>query len=382
MNKKTQIIFKNFLAPSDTVFEFGCGSAHNLVAVAKMFPNATIDSFEINKETFDLLTLNVKAFKLSSKIRIHHSSFINADLGQKSSFIYIDAPWGGKEYAEAKEGTYELYLDSINVKEITRRLIVNGKTDTVVLKVPRNYRFDDLKTKYGFNVKREDVKDGDRISYVLLKLTLPEQEIKKCFIRSLFISSFLTIFDSLGKFIPDFKFDKNALEFALRIVCLDEKKKPLSPSDKLVHLDEKIKLSLLEYYETLLKPYLIEDDSHDTPESHLLFQKLKTLAPYFQQCVEAVVDSVNEYNFIKVTSRILLFKKSRKVSVKDVQQVQEDVKPLDDFILVNEESGNESESSEGEESSESDESESERSERSGNESENSEWWKDDENWGD
>ena len=370
--------FTNPLHIIDATAHIGVDTVH----FAKMFPNATIDSFEINKETFDLLTLNVKAFKLSSKIRIHHSSFINADLDQKSSFIYIDAPWGGKEYAEAKEGTYELYLDAINVKEITRRLIVNGKTDTVVLKVPRNYRFDDLKTKYGFNVKREDVKDGDRISYVLLKLTLPEQEIQKCFIRSLCISSFLTIFDSLGKFIPDFKFDKNALEFALRIVCLDEKKKPLSPSDKLVHLDEKIKLSLLEYYETLLKPYLIEDDSHDTPESHLLFQKLKTLAPYFQQCVEAVVDSVNEYNFIKVTSRILLFKKSRKVSVKDVQQVQEDVKPLDDFILVNEESGNESERSEGEESSESDESESERSERSGNESENSEWWKDDENWGD
>ena len=37
-----EIIFKNFLAPSDTVFEFGCGSAHNLVAVAKMFPNAQL----------------------------------------------------------------------------------------------------------------------------------------------------------------------------------------------------------------------------------------------------------------------------------------------------------------------------------------------------
>jgi hypothetical protein len=335
--------FTNPLHIIDATAHIGVDTVH----FAKMFPKATIDSFEINKETFELLTLNIKAFKLSSKVRIHHSSFINADLDQKSTFIYIDAPWGGKQYAEAKEGTYELYLDAINVKEITRRLIVNGKTDTVVLKVPRNYRFDDLKTKYGFNVNREDVKDRDRISYVLLKLTLPEQEIQKCFIRSLCISSFLTIFDSLGKFIPDFKFDKNALEFALHIVCLsdkphlDEKKKPLSPSDKLVHLDEKIKLSLLEYYETLLKPYLI-DDSHDTPESHLLFQKLKTLAPYFQQCVEAVVNSVNDYNFIMVTSRILLFKKSRKITVKDVQkqikvQEEEDIKSLDDmFNLVNE----------------------------------------------
>lgn len=357
--------FANPLHIIDATAHIGVDTVH----FAKMFPKATIDSFEINKQTFDLLTLNIKAFKLSSRIRIHHSSFINADLDQKSSFIYIDAPWGGKQYAKVQEGTFELYLDTINVKEIARRLIVNGKTDTVVLKVPRNYRFDDLKTTYGFNVSREDVKDGDRISYVLLKLTLPEQEIQKCFIRALCVSSFLTIFDSLDKFIPDFKFDKNALKFALRIVCL---------SDKLVHLDEKMKPS--EYYQTLLKPYLMKDDSHDSPESHLLFEKLKTLASYFQQCVDVIVNSINEYNFIKVTSRILLFKKSRKVTMKDVQQVQEDVKPLDDFILVNEESVNESERSEGEESSESDESE--RSERSGDESENDEWWKDDENWGD
>ena len=320
--------FTNPLHIIDATAHIGVDTVH----FAKMFPKATIDSFEINKETFELLTLNIKAFKLSSKVRIHHSSFINADLDQKSSFIYIDAPWGGKQYAEAMEGTYELYLDSINVKEIARRLIVNRKTDTVVLKVPRNYRFDDLKTKYGFDVNREDVKDGDRISYVLLKLTLSEQEIQKCFIRSLCISSFLTIFDSLAKFIPDFKLDENSIKFAMRLIYL---------SDELVYPDNTIPSSV--YYQMLLKPYLIKvDEDLGTPESHFLIQKLYSISSDFQQCVEAVVNSINDYNFIMVTSRILLFKKSRKITVKDVQkqikvQEEEDIKSLDDmFNLVNE----------------------------------------------
>jgi hypothetical protein len=320
--------FTNPLHIIDATAHIGVDTVH----FAKMFPKATIDSFEINKQTFDLLTLNVKAFKLSSRIRIHHSSFINADLEQKSSFIYIDAPWGGKEYAKVQEGTFELYLDAINVKEIARRLIVNRKTDTVVLKVPRNYRFDDLKTKYGFDVNREDIKDGDRISYVLLKLTLPEQEIQKCFIRSLCISAFLNIFDTLAKFIPDFKLDENSIKFAMRLIYL---------SDELVYPDNTIPSSV--YYQMLLKPYLIKDDEDlDTPESHFLIQKLYSISSDFQQCIEAVVNSVNDYNFIMVTSRILLFKKSRKITVKDVQkqikvQEEEDIKSLDDmFNLINE----------------------------------------------
>lgn len=330
--KQVNDIMKRWFSKPHHIIDATAHIGVDTVHFAKMFPKAIIDSFEVSKKTFDLLVKNVDAFKLTSRIYPHHSSFIHANLDQKSSFVYIDAPWGGKSYKEFDMGTFELSLDTINIKEIARRLIVSGKTDTVVLKVPRNYRFDDLKTRYGFDVSREDVKDDRRISYVLLKLTLPEQEIQKCFIRSLCVSSFLTIFDTLAKFIPDFKFDENALKFAMRLVYL---------SDKLVYPDESMPSSV--YYQMLLKPYLIKDDDPDTPESHFLIQKLLALSSDFQQCVEAVVNSVSEYNFIMVTSRILLFAKSRKITVKDVQkqikvQEEENIKPLDDmFNLVDEE---------------------------------------------
>ena len=381
--KQVNDIMKGWFTNPHHIIDATAHIGVDTVHFAKMFPTATIDSFEVNKQTFDLLVKNVDAFKLSSKVSIHHSSFINADLDQKSSFIYIDAPWGGKSYKNIEMGEFELYLDAINIKEIARRLIASGKTDTVVLKVPRNYRFDDLKTKYGFDVDREDVKDEGRISYVLLKLTLPEQEIQKCFIRSLCVSSFLTIFDTLAKFIPDFKFDENALKFAMRLVYL---------SDDLVHTDKSIPSSV--YYQNLLKPYFMKEEESECPFSHLLVQKSLTLASDFQQCIESIVNSVSEYNVITVTSRILLFAKSRKITVKDVQkqikvQEEEDIKPLDEFILEEENEENEDSKEEedygdeDEDDDKDDEDDEDKDRNKGDRYEDSDDnWNSDENWDD
>ena len=125
-------------------------------------------------------------------------------------------------------------------------------------------------------------------------------------------------------------------------------------SDDLVYPDKTLAPSV--YYQTLLKPYLAkEDDSKNLDlsqpylikegeekdkkklellkaylikerkrfldfESDILVQKLITLASDFQQCIDAIVNSISEYNVITVTSRILLFAKSRKITVKDVQK--------------------------------------------------------------
>jgi hypothetical protein len=351
--------FSNPLYIIDATAHIGTDTVH----FAKMFPKATIDSFEINKQTFDLLEKNIDAFKLSSKINLHHSSFIKANLDQKSSFIYIDAPWGGEEYAEFDIDTYELYLDSINVKEIARRLIVSGKTDTVVLKVPRNYRFNDLKNKYGFNVSRKDVNNGDWIYYALLKLTLPKEEIQKCYVRSLSISAFLNIFDTLAKFIPDFNFDENALKFALDLVYVsDDFTYPKQEKEEDTHSVSRL------YFQELLNPYFMKNDESSDSESEssdsesekseqesktkyssqqnviksvLIFQKTQEFAKIFEQYIDTIVNSIELYSFIEVVNRIILFTKSNKITMASIQkhikeQIEEDVKSLDEVLLVDE----------------------------------------------
>lgn len=446
--KKVKDIMKGWFTDPRYIVDATAHIGVDTIHFAKMFPMATIDSFEINKETFDLLEKNVDAFDLSSKITLHQSSFLKANLDQKSSFIYIDAPWGGKEYSEFDIDTYELYLDTINVKEIARRLIVSGKTDTVVLKVPRNYKFNDLKNIYGFNVSRKDVKEGDWISYVLLKLTLPEQEIQKCFIRSLCISAFLTIFDTLAKFIPDFKFDENALKFAVRLVYV---------SDEFIHPDENKQHSISTFYfQELLNPYFIKDESSDSYESQtesplymemeekekeierkreieretdiekkrelerkiekqikkerkmekkrkierenerkrqiviksvIVSQNIQKFGKIFEQCVDAIVNSIYSYSFTEVVTRIILFTKSNKITMASIQkyikeQIEEEIKSLDEVLLVDEYEGEDDgegedkdENDDGNYGGEDDETESDRDgDKDGD--------KDSENWGD
>jgi hypothetical protein len=385
--KKVKDIMKGWFTNPRYIVDATAHIGVDTIHFAKMFPMATIDSFEINKETFDLLEKNVDAFDLSSKITLHQSSFLKANLDQKSSFIYIDAPWGGKEYSEFDIDTYELYLDTINVKEIARRLIVSGKTDTVVLKVPRNYKFNDLQNIYGFNVSRKDVKEGDWISYVLLKLTLPEQEIQKCFIRSLCISAFLTIFDTLAKFIPGFKFDENALKFAVRLVYV---------SDEFIHPDENKQQSISTFYfQELLKPYFIKDESSGSDSSInkdiiklvIVSQNIQKFGKIFEQCVDAIVNSIYSYSFTEVVTRIILFTKSNKITMASIQkyikeQIEEEIKSLDEVLLVDEYEGeddeeNDEENEDGNYGGEDDESDKDTDKDTGKDGD-----KDSENWGD
>jgi hypothetical protein len=129
----------------------------------KNFSKSKIHSYEINPDTFELLQRNIVEFNKTKQIKAFNSSFLNASLEQ-SYFIYIDAPWGGREYKNVPVGNLELYLDKMNIKEIVRRLLVSEKTKTVVLKVPFNYNFSDLTH---FIVDRADIKDKGKTSFDL-----------------------------------------------------------------------------------------------------------------------------------------------------------------------------------------------------------------------
>jgi hypothetical protein len=167
-------------------------------------------------------------------------------------------------------------------------------------------------------------------------------------------------------------------------------------SDDLVYPDKTLTPSV--YYQTLLKPYLAkeEEEESECPFSDILVQKSLSLASDFQQCIDAIVNSISEYNVITVTSRILLFAKSRKITVKDVQkqikvQEEEDIKPLDDFILEEERTENteSTESKEGGDYGDDDEDgedgegdEGEKGRKGDRYEDSDESWNSDENWDD
>jgi len=311
--KQVEIVFKNWfnvikkdILIIDSTSHIGVDSIH----FANMFTKSKIHSYEINKDTFDLLEKNIKVFKKQEQIEAFNDSFLNASI-DKAYFIYIDAPWGGKNYKDTAMGKFELYLDNINIKEIARRLLVNKKTKTVVLKVPDNYNFSDLNN---FSFEKAEIKDKSKTSFVLLRLTMSDRELQKPLIRSLCFSSFLNIFDTIKAFDSKFVLDKNTINFAFRLLYLSNKEVTIHEKIKLGQLPEK-EIIYNSYYQQILLDYFMDDDIKKYKETIIL-------SSIFEQCIEYIIN--NPIKVENIISRLLLFKSSRKVSFKQSMKEQEE----------------------------------------------------------
>lgn len=313
----------------DATAHIGVDSIH----FSMLFPNAMIHSYEINDKTYQLLKQNIETFNVSKQIIPHHINFIKADLPKEDiSFIYIDAPWRGKEYTKTAINEYELYLDDINIKEVAKRLLVNNITNVVVIKVPYNYHISDLKET--FNVERKDViNNKGKISYVLLKLTILQETINKCLVKTLAINAFSSIFESLNAFKQpfivkidkqehvyreSFFIDKDAIHLAFRFLYL---------SDKTITFNEKedtMKPSS-SVYETIILPYLAKwNETSNEWEFNIKldiaesFKRVSILSYMIEKCVKTIYESINYININDVVSRLLLFSNSKLFSFEKI----------------------------------------------------------------
>jgi predicted RNA methylase len=305
--KQVERVFNEWFDVSDssTIVDATAHIGVDSIHFATMFKNATIESYEIDKNVAGLLNKNVKTFSLSDRIHVHPMNFLQSELPDNILYVYIDAPWGGRDYKKIDMDSFELFLGKYNIKEIAKRLLLSQKTKSVVLKVPRNYRFSDL----SFHVERKDIKDGTKVSYVLLKLTLSDETRDKYLIKTLAIQSFLCIFDTLKAFKPSFVLDKNSIKFAFHLLYL---------KDGTISLKEDVN-SL--FYEELVTPYLDTSDP-------MMVNQLVSLSSILKQCVDHIVQSISVINKNDVISRLLLFYSSKQIKYKDSLKSDDDNEAL------------------------------------------------------
>jgi tRNA1(Val) A37 N6-methylase TrmN6 len=156
---------------------------------SKLFPSSLITSYEIMEDEFNHLKQNIKAFNLENRITAIHDAFgRNLELlpeedAKTKSFVYIDAPWGGPDYY--KKTNLALFLDEknspeMNILEISKYLLTNHKTSYVILKVPRNYEFNNISNIFEI-VKRGDIMRNNSISFVLIVLKLNKSSKRKTY---------------------------------------------------------------------------------------------------------------------------------------------------------------------------------------------------------
>ena len=155
---------------NDTDLTITDGTANvgsDTINLAMNFKN--VNSFEIDSVNYSALENNVSVFGLTNVKTYFGDITTMLDYGQ--DVIYIDAPWGGKEYKNANN--ISLYLSGIEIADFYMRYL--DRADLFIFKVPMNYKISNfenagiaLKTMFDMNIRKREFMIGDKPLYLFL----------------------------------------------------------------------------------------------------------------------------------------------------------------------------------------------------------------------
>jgi 16S rRNA G966 N2-methylase RsmD len=98
----------------------------------------TVNSVEIDSMTCDFLKNNLNVYNYNIE-NVICGNYLKVKDELIQDCVFIDPPWGGKNYANKK--ILDLYLGKTNVTDIIFDLFVENKTKLIVLKAPLNYNY-------------------------------------------------------------------------------------------------------------------------------------------------------------------------------------------------------------------------------------------------
>jgi hypothetical protein len=172
----------------ETIVDATANIGVDSIFFSKIYDNSRIYSYEIDPLTFGALVQNVKRYN-ADNIKVFNDSSINLlkNKGTNYDLVYIDAPWGGKDYYKLKNIDLYLQAEDDLIKDEYKNLITFARylyyynvAKNIVLKVPYNFNFEEL-GKY-FDYDRKNVyseKNKDEPSFVLVKLSPKTLNIKE-----------------------------------------------------------------------------------------------------------------------------------------------------------------------------------------------------------
>jgi len=137
-DKITKIILSHVKDKNLNITDCTAGCGGDTISFLNAF-NQVI-SIEQNLVRFNYLLNNIKSYNLQHKSRLFCGSFIKILplLVDYTDVLYIDPPWGGKDYKKQK--LLKLYIDDIPLETILLDYIkINKRTKHIVMKLPINY---------------------------------------------------------------------------------------------------------------------------------------------------------------------------------------------------------------------------------------------------
>jgi 16S rRNA G966 N2-methylase RsmD len=145
----TDIIYNLVKSNNIIITDCTAGVGGNVISFANKFKY--VNAIEISKERYDMLQNNINIYKLSN-ISTFNSNALDIIFTFKQDIIYIDPPWGGRDYKEKKN--LRLYLGNIGIEKLTNMFLNNKICNYIILKLPTNY---DL------NYLRNNIEEDKRI---------------------------------------------------------------------------------------------------------------------------------------------------------------------------------------------------------------------------
>jgi hypothetical protein len=141
----------------------------------EVFPNSTVDAYEISPNAHRALVKNTigKAIRpiYGDSCYLAYTSWLK----DQYDLVFIDAPWGGKDYW--KKESVDLYLQAEtdekklevrNVVNVAKYLLSRQITGVVILKVPKNFNTDLLENNFIHETRM--ITDGTKDSYKMILL--------------------------------------------------------------------------------------------------------------------------------------------------------------------------------------------------------------------
>lgn len=126
-----------------------------------------VNAVELDPTTSKLLTHNIELYNLSDKVTVINDSIITQLPNLTQDIVYIDAPWGGRNYFKKKH--MKLFLDNMEISSFYNHF--KHKASLFLFKVPRNYDFNYFikKTKID-NLDIHSVRQVDKISFYIIAI--------------------------------------------------------------------------------------------------------------------------------------------------------------------------------------------------------------------
>ena len=122
----------------DATAHIGCDS----VFFAAQYPGSTGSCVELDDKTCSVLEDNIQRFSLEDRLNVYCGSCVTlvnkiaTSTQKRVDLLYLDPPWGGRDYIEAD--TISLKLDHMSVVDLIKSWLNNGVANNVIYKTPIN----------------------------------------------------------------------------------------------------------------------------------------------------------------------------------------------------------------------------------------------------